>query len=435
MKTDLHRARRILFIQNGSGLGGSGESLLLLLDHLLARAYEPVVLTPNRGPLVERLKQLGVPVEIAPLLPMGYSETRFVQERSARDPLVARRLFSQGFSVTRALVSYPHQQRLLARLAEKYRPELVHLNELTLLVSGLAARSLRLPIVWHVRSILSDNVWGRWGGRVIPRTADAVVAVSQAAAGRLESRRGNVQVIYNGIDLSRFDPSISGAAARAHWQIPPGAACIGYVGKLIRSKGVFDLVEAAPAILSQAPDTHFLIVGGYTGGSRQELPPDDLVDRTRKLVKAGLKPPPAMRLEERIAQLGLSDRIHLTGPRSDVPQLLAAMDVVALPTWSEGFGRTVIEAMAMQRAVVSTGVDAICELITHRQTGLLTPARNPEALAQACLELIQDPELRRRCALQGCASARSRFDSQTYSRKIAQLYDRLLPGQAASGPE
>ncbi len=419
---------KVLFIQNGSALGGSGESLLVLVGHLLEQGYRPLVLVNNAGPLTERLERLGVPVEIAPLNLFSYNETRYVQERRLREPSSLRWLLRQVLEAARALYSYPKHAQLLQRLVRKHQPDLIHLNEMNLLVAGLAAYRTGLPLVWHVRSIITTNLWGRFTGWLIPRLAHQVVAVSRAAASRVDQRRANLRVVYNGVDLARFDPSVSGAAARAEWGIPASAPLVGFLGKTIRSKGAFDLLAAVPAILAQCPDAHFLVVGGDPAGGGGRPPQPGLL---RRAFKQALLFPTLPGLPALVAEQGLAGRVHLTGGRQDVPALLAAMDVVALPTWTEGFGRTIIEALAMRKPVVSTQVDAIPELIEDGRSGLLVPPRDPRALAQAVVRFLRDPALSASCAAFGYQSVQGRFSSGRYASEVERLYGPLLSGQTA----
>ncbi len=407
-------SRLVLFIQNSPGLDGSGASLLLLIEQLVRQGDRALVLLPRSGPLVAQLERLGAGVEFAPLNQLVYSASSTFLERRLGPVSPWSRFVDQSRRAFQAACAYPAHARLLERLLRKHHPDLIHVNEQTLLVPGLAARRLGLPLVWHVRSMLSDSVWGRCSGWIIPRAASRVIAVSRAAAGRLDQSGGRVQVIYNGVDLSRFDPSLPSAPVRSAFDIPPQAALIGFIGRLAPAKGIFDLIAAMPAILAQVPQAHFLLVGSFNSALNS---------------KSGWPDPRSL-----IEQQGLSGRVHLAGVRADVPALLAAMDVVALPTWTEGFGRTIIEALAMRKPVVSTQVDAIPELIEDGRSGLLVPPRDPRALAQAVVRFLHDPTLSASCAALGCELVRERFSSQRCDSALAQVYAGLLASRSAAQP-
>ena len=418
--------RRILYLQNGSGIGGSGWSLYTLVSRLDPAAYRPLVCTTGDGPLCRRLRSVGIAVEVHPLHLFGYIATHYIYGAQEREPVAWRRGLMESLEVVRALRALPGQARLLHRLVDRHRPDLLHINSVTLLMAGVAARRLSIPVVWHVREMLASNLWGRLAGWLIPHCATYVIAISEAAARQLNPDRHNLDVIYNAVDLDQFNPSLSGTPVRQELGIPEDVPCVGFLGKLMPSKGVFDFVDAAAAVVRECPKVHFLMVGGTTGD------PGELAGTAWKRalkVVLGYRPTPdyEARLRERVRELGLENRFHLAGFRTDLAAVLAAMDVVALPTWTEAFGRTVIEAMAMAKPVVATEVDAIPELIQPGETGLLVPPRSPQRLAQACLRFIQDPSLARRCGYEARLSVQTHFEAHQHVRQVQQVYESLLP--------
>jgi glycosyltransferase involved in cell wall biosynthesis len=414
--------RRILFLQNGSGIGGSSESLLSLIKGLPPAQFEPVVVVNNRGPLISRLEKAGVIVIIAPLFLFGYSDIRYVYERIERQKNPLLRILDELLSFAMLLRNYPSQKAALKRIIKQYQPDIIHINEFVLISAGLALRSEKIPIVWHVRSILADNIWGRLTKRIISKTANVIVAVSNAAASKFDRSRICINVIYNGIDLDRFQLVENASNIREELGIPNKAPCVGFLGKLMLSKGVYDLVEAAPSILKEAPETHFLIVGG-SPIENQEMPSSSR--SLRRYLKPSFKHGHIERIQRRIRELNIENQFHLTGSRSDVSLLLSGMDIVALPTWTEGLGLTVIEAMWMGKPVISTAIDAIPEIIEHGVTGLLVPVRDSQQLALACLRLIQNTSESQNIGQRAQNSVQNRFNSQLYATNIMAVYDTL----------
>ena len=410
---------RVLYLHAETELGGAGVSLLGLIQHLPGDRVQPVVAIPGTGGVQSRLSGLSIPFEVAYLHRFSYHEERY----AAQGGLFRVKLYWHLLEIKALLallLSLPAQYVSLKRLIEKTKPDLIHINSITLLAAGLLARRWDVPVVWHVRDILAKNWLGRWAGVLIPKSADRVVAISRAVAGRLDNRQGNIVVVYNGIDLYRFRTERSGAEARQDFDIPSDAPCIGFVGRLTQQKGFVDLLETAPAILKAMPAVHFLLVGSFVHaqgkGKLRQFMDAILLYRSANDESA---------IRKRIDELGLASRFHLTGPRSDVPSLLAAMDVVALPSYSEGFGLTVVEAMAMGKAVVSTCVTAIPELLKHGRHGLLVEPGNRDQLADACIRLLQDTPL----AYNYGKNARRRASVFTLDREarcIQVVYEKLL---------
>jgi glycosyltransferase involved in cell wall biosynthesis len=231
------------------------------------------------------------------------------------------------------------------------------------------------------------------------RRADCIVGNSDAVLSAVASRRGaagkRLVKIYNGVDVSRFAPTDGGPPPDLP-ELPPGALVVGSVGRLNRVKGHDDLIAAWPRVLERFPAARLLLVGPAWPRDQQ-------------------------RIEAAIRQTGCAASIHLLGLRRDVPRLLPLMDVVAVPSLTEGFSNVIIEAGAAGRPVVATRVGGNPEAIVDGETGLLVPPRDPDALASALIALLGDRERRERLG----RSARSRV-AQAYSvEKMVEGYDRL----------
>jgi len=335
-----------------------------------------------------------------------------------------RRMFLTWIESLRLLMVIPKHKRLLKRIYSDFQPDILHINSITLIAAGIAACSMQVPIIWHVRAILSDNFWGKFTGWLIPHCADIVLSVSQSAAKILNESRRNIRVVYDAIDLERFSPDSVNSSARGELKIPIDASCVGYIGRISQPKGVFDLIEAAPSIMANNPNTYFLIVGG-SGTYQTNVSSSGGKRFLKRVLGYSLNEDDLIRIRRRVNELGLMDHFCFTGPRKDVVRLIGAMDVVALPTWTEGLPRAVIEAMAMGKPVVSTQIDALRELIVSGTTGLLVPPRNPEQLGQACLRFLEDPFFARSCGIRAAKSVQDRFGVLSHIRKVLRVYEKL----------
>lgn len=382
--------------------------------------YESVVVLPAPGSCSKQLTERHVRIEY-----IRFHRFPFHEERYAAGIRSYRVKLAWHLRELRALIalffSLPLQYIHIKNLIRRYRPGIIHINSITLLAAGLAARSFGVPVIWHVRDILADNWPGKWAGKLISRCADRVLAVSNAVAERLDRSRGNILVVYNGIDPQRFNSKLSGDEARREFGIPRDAVCIGFVGRLTQQKGFLDFLEAVPAIVKIFPGAHFLAVGNFTRPGERGW----LRKKFETLLTSGSTDEETL-VRSRLLELNLVDRFHLTGPRTDVPNLLAAMDVVALPSYSEGFCQTVVEAMAMRKAVVSTRVAAIPELIEEDRDGILVNAGEPGQIADACIRFLQNPLFARECGLNAEKRAKEFFTIYQGPRRIETIYQEFL---------
>ncbi len=200
---------------------------------------------------------------------------------------------------------------------------------------------------------------------------------TQALALRI-APAAKLQVLGNGssrgVDVERFSPGCSDV--RSKLGISPSAPVLGFVGRLTRDKGVPELVEAFEAILMTEPEAHLLLVGWFDAA-------DDALDEP---------------LRVRILN---HPRIHYTGLVADAAPYYRALDVMVLPTWREGFPNAVLEAAASGIPVVTTLSTGSRDAVVPEVTGLLIPPGYPEALREAMLGLIRDPQ---RCRRMGHAA-------------------------------
>jgi glycosyltransferase involved in cell wall biosynthesis len=226
--------------------------------------------------------------------------------------------------------------------------------------------------------------------RFTARRLAAVVGVSEAAARRLEDvlglPAGAARVVRNGVP----QPGPSRPLAT-----PIGRLVVGGVGRLDVQKG-FDVLVRAVARL---PDVHLVLVGD--GPERRAL-------------------------EELVADLGVRERVTMTGWSDEVSALMGSFDVLAVPSRWEGLPLVVLEAMLAGVPVVATPVGGVPDAVRHDRTGLLIPVDDPAALTAALGALAADPAHRRRLATEAAAEARRSFTVEAMVRSYEALHDELL---------
>ena len=213
--------------------------------------------------------------------------------------------------------------------------------------------------------------------------------------------------IPTGVDLALFRPALPSRTIRTDLGLSAEDFVVGTVGFIRYEKGMHYFIDAAELVLSQRPDVKFVIVG---------------------------EGPEEKNLKRKIEDMGLSQSIVLTGFRTDIPELLATMDVFVLSSLEEGLPQTLTQAMAMQRPVVATDVGSVREVVQHGTTGLLVSAKDAAALAESITVLIQDETL-----LEALGRAGRDVIVTSYSRErmldhTEGLYARLLQRSSCGIP-
>jgi glycosyltransferase involved in cell wall biosynthesis len=265
-------------------------------------------------------------------------------------------------------------------------------------LGGLAAR-LAGKILIRSRHIEVDYPNRFWSGLAFRSLPHHVITTSQKIADRLIAElrvpHERVSCIATGVDLARFDPATKGTL-RSELGLAPEVALVGMISVLRSWKGHATLLEAA-AKLRETRKIHFVIAG--EGTMRVVLP-------------------------DQIAKAGLSDCVTLLGHRSDVPNVLASLDVLVLPSYAhEGIPQIILQAQAMQRPVVATRIGGIPEVVEDGVTGLLIEPRNGDALASAISWILGDPTLAAQLRHAGRVQIEAKYSLSAMGEKLLALYE------------
>jgi glycosyltransferase involved in cell wall biosynthesis len=269
-----------------------------------------------------------------------------------------------------------------------------------------AATLARLPSLWYQLGIPVEPVRLDRVATLLP--ARGVLVVSDASAraqGAIRPHRPT-RTVYPGVELASFDPERlpSPKEVRREVGLPQDARLVGIFGRLQRWKGMHTLIEALPAVLAVHNDTRAVIVGGE-----------------HSLELGYLEA-----LEERIAALGLDDKVLLAGFQTDVPRWMRAMDVIVHASDREPFGMVIIEAMALAKPVIATDEGGPSEIVTDGKNGVLVPFEDAAALSNAILRCF-DPE--RASAMGDAARSRAeRFSTSRYAHDFTAAMRELVPG-------
>jgi glycosyltransferase involved in cell wall biosynthesis len=221
--------------------------------------------------------------------------------------------------------------------------------------------------------------------------------------------------IYNPIDLRRFDPRvISRAQARTRLGLDGTAPALGVIAQITPWKGQDDAIRCAALLREEWPHLRLFLVGDVKFASP--------ASRHNNWAYAH-------RLRAFVDELNLKQTVQFLGERQDVAHIMRGLDLLLVPSWEEPFGRTVIEAMAMETTVVATNVGGPSEVITNGVDGVLLPPRQPQRWAAAIGGLLLDRERRTAMGRRGRRTVIQSFSREAHVASVLQTYHRLLPPQ------
>jgi len=215
-----------------------------------------------------------------------------------------------------------------------------------------------------------------------------------------------IKYLGNGIDLQRFNPQRFSEEfifqKKKNLGINPNFKIIGIIGRLVKEKGYLELFQAFKMVLEKFPNTLLLIIGPAEPNKKDKIDP------------------------EIVKNYGIEKNVLFLGQRTDVDKLYPLMDIFVLPSWREGFPRTIIEASAMKKPVIATNIRGCRETIEGGKTGILVSSKNPEKLAEAIIYLLENPEKAEQMGKNGRIKAIKEFDEKFVFERIKREYERLI---------
>ena len=300
----------------------------------------------------------------------------------------------------------------LERLFAEYRPTVVHTHLLGLNYAYLAMLKHRTPVRVHTLHSLAHKEIGNRVARIVRNLAFRYriggvipVAIAEEVARTIEQVYGykNPPVIPNGIPTEEYAPNPEKRAQfRAAHGVEPEAVVIVHVGRFVELKNHALLLQAFAQLKSTHPLYLWLVGDG-------ELRPA---------------------MEQLARELGIAERVHFWGVRSDVADILNAADIFTLPSKYEGNPMAVMEAMAAGLPVVASRVGGIPELVETEQMGILVPVDDETYIAQGLQTLVDDAALRQRMGQAALQRAHERFDIRNTVKEYERLYEQILHANA-----
>jgi glycosyltransferase involved in cell wall biosynthesis len=298
----------------------------------------------------------------------------------------------------------------LAGLARTCEADLLHLAGWTSFLLGRGGVHLvGLPAILRFNCMLPLSPARSFLNRQLMSSRWPAIAVSEAVRTWSSRQFGlspdRIAVLYNGHDIDRFASPPPGARdrIRREFGLGPGTPVIGLVGRIHTiQKGQDVMIEAMPALLRHRSDVVLLLVG-------------DGPDRAR--------------CEALVRRLGIAGAVRFAGDRSDIPEILAAVDVAVVPSvCDEGLPFVAIEASAAGRPVVAFDSGGLTEIVVHEQTGIVVPKGDIARLAEAIARILNDPDLASRLSV-GARRNALRFTMSRHLEELTSFYEAALEEQ------
>ena len=377
--------KRVFHLLDSLNVGGTETQAVELALRMAGPGFEITMgCLHAQGPLLEKLK--NSPVKVREFRPRGGLDS------------------PGGVYQLGRLVAFLRREKF----------DVVHTHDLWSNLMGVpAARMAGVPAIISSRRDLAHFDWYQGKRRIwlrrIQNLSDVVLAnatpIRDALIAEDGFAPGKLRVIHNGVDTSRFQ---QGKRDRA--RLFPGlenATLVVLVGNMHSDvKGHPWLIAAAPAVVQQFPQAHFVFAGD--GEMRPQF-------------------------EKQAADMGLRDHFKFLGRRSDVPDILASSDVAILPSRAEGLPNAVLEYMAAGLPTVASRVGGNAELLSEGVTGLLVPPEDSNAISEALLRLLRDPVLMRGIATNGRQVAVENYGFDRLIREVETLYTELLERRRGKG--
>jgi glycosyltransferase involved in cell wall biosynthesis len=346
--------------------GGGQWSLYYLIKHLNKDLFHPIVLCPDKGELAEKMTSVG-----AEVLLLNFGRIRHF------NPFVLWKLIS---------------------IIRKCNTHIVHTDSTTeTFYAGIAARIIRIPLVWHIR--VSENSF--FFNRLLSILSTKLILVGSVFASMFKWLKAGskITVIHNAVDLEEFDSfSASPSLIRKERGVGDSEILLACIGRIEKRKGQAYLIDAMRHI-----DNAKLILIGK--GEEKYL----------------------KHIKWLCEKYKLSDKIIFAGHRDNIPSLLRDIDIIVFPViYGEGFSRVILEAMAAGKPVIATDVGGNPEAVIDEVTGYIVPAKDTKSLTKRISDLAKDKEKREKMGVAGREEVTKNYNIRKQVETIQNLYVSLL---------
>lgn len=394
--SDFIRPINILLVSHSGNLLGAPKSLLVLATKLDRHRFQPIVIVPSDGLLANALRQANIKV--------------IVINRDEFEGIGWRTLTRLSFSNKLKYISNTlHYVRAILCVLQRNNIDIVYTNTSVEPFPAVAASLAGCSHILHVQENLPPSKVLRWYMRLMFSLSSEVVFASNSTKHTMTTALGikpptQAQIIYTGVCPEEYTSPRKGSIIRQELGFTYREILIGMVGKLQQRKGVDDFADAAVQVYREYPHTGFLLVGDF---------PDTAGEYQNKILS-------------KFRDTNMEKAVRLTGFRTDIPDIMDALDILVVPSRCDPFPWVVLEGMAMGKAIVGSNVDGIAEALVHLESGLLTQVNSPSTLAEAIGTLVENNALRQSLGDRARRRASNLFTEERYISQMTKLCEHIV---------
>lgn len=384
---------KVLYLHAGAELYGADKILLELLTDLDKTKFKPIVLLPNDGPLVNKIKNIGVDVQIV------------------HYPIIRRKFFTV-IGILKYSLKYLKYGIILSRFVKKNEVNVIHVNTTAVLEGAFIKVFNNVPLVWHIHEIImSPKIMFKFFSYLIQHVSNKIVTVSDATRNRLlESNyvsSDKIYTIYNGINSENIishNNYKTKKIMKSRLNIPNDSKVIGMVGRINSWKGQSDFVGAVNQLFRENKNIHAVMVGSVFEG--EEFRFEELNNEIDKTI--------------------FPNQIHIVQFTEDIADFYSLFDVFVLPsTRPDPFPTVVLEAMANRLPIVAYNHGGITEMIEDKKSGYLVDVGQIEKLAESISDLVNNDQQRKLIGEAAYFRQMSLFNKKNFVKKFEKVYENV----------
>lgn len=366
---------KVILCSHASTVYGAPRSIMLTSVLLRQKGHEICLIFPSYGGLIRVAQELGIETKVIKIKTFGL-RTKF--------KLLDIKCYHRLFQSVVSRLNYIYE---LYNFIKERKPDIIHVNTVESIYSGLVARISKVPCVWHIRE---RNILGFGHAlkkMLIRLCAKEIIFVSDAIRNSYKYIGKKGRVLYNFVEANAEIEKIACEYVR-----------IGFFGSIREDKGAFDFVKICYELKKFDVPFKAYFVGSVL---------NDLTEKQLKSI---------------IAELNLQDQIQFMGEILKMEDIFKFIDILIHPTHKDSLPRVVMEAMSFGIPVVASRVDGIPEMVNHGETGYLFECKEIVSAAYYIKELIDNPEQRKRMGKAGRERAAAIYDAEGYYNKLLAIY-------------